>query len=208
MGLDGLPGGEGGRAVRGQPHGGGELRAAQGEARADLGQAQQDAAEARARLVEIETDLLRAQLDADKEKNDLESAVNDARRVVAAVTGELTETRATVQVMAGVLCDAQGRVLLAERDEDVMLLQSIEARLNAPVALLRASADAVTHFLGAGEADFRALSDVEDALAAVEDHTEELSALGLGDPGNLTFEEPSSQEKASAHHNLGLSGAG
>ena len=44
--------------------------------------------------------------------------------------------------------------------------QSIEARLNAPVAWLRASADAVTHFLGAGEADFRALSDVEDALAA------------------------------------------
>ncbi len=73
------------------------------------------------------------------------------------------------------------RVLLAERDEDAMLLQSIEARLDAPVSWQRASAEAVTHFLGAGEADFRALSDVEEALAAVEDDTEELSALALSE---------------------------
>ncbi|MDG0854995.1 GspE/PulE family protein [Roseateles puraquae] len=73
------------------------------------------------------------------------------------------------------------RVLLAERDEDALLLQSIEARLNAPVGWQRCSGEAVTHFLGAGEADFRALSDVEEALAAVEDHTEELSALALSE---------------------------
>lgn len=73
------------------------------------------------------------------------------------------------------------RVLLAERDEDAMLLQSVESRLQAPVGWQRASVDAVTHFLGAGEADFRALSDVEDALAAVEDPTEELSALALSE---------------------------
>ncbi|RTL32738.1 MAG: type II/IV secretion system protein [Burkholderiales bacterium] len=77
---------------------------------------------------------------------------------------------------------AQGRrVLLAERDEDALLLQSVESRLNGPVGWQRASVEAVTHFLGAGEADFRALSDVEDALAAAEDHTEELSALALAE---------------------------
>lgn len=42
------------------------------------------------------------------------------------------------------------RVLLAERDEDALLLQSIEARLNAPVGWQRCSGEAVTHFLGAG----------------------------------------------------------
>jgi general secretion pathway protein E len=76
---------------------------------------------------------------------------------------------------------AHQRILLAERDEDAMLLQSVEARLHAPVSWQRCSAEAVTHFLGAGEADFRALSDVEDALATVEDHTEELSALALAE---------------------------
>lgn len=73
------------------------------------------------------------------------------------------------------------RVLLAERDEDAMLLQSVESRLNAPVGWQRCAPEAVTHFLGAGEADFRALSDVEDALTTVEDQTEELSALALSE---------------------------
>ncbi|WP_457418391.1 GspE/PulE family protein [Roseateles sp. P5_E7] len=73
------------------------------------------------------------------------------------------------------------RVLLAERDEDAMLLQSVESRLNAPVGWQRCNPEAVTHFLGAGEADFRALSDVEDALTTVVDHTEELSALALSE---------------------------
>ncbi|HEY1092153.1 MAG TPA: GspE/PulE family protein, partial [Burkholderiaceae bacterium] len=64
---------------------------------------------------------------------------------------------------------------------DAMLLQSVEARLDAPVGWQRAPAEAVTHFLGAGEADFRALSDVEDALTSVDDPTEELSALALSE---------------------------
>ncbi|MBW8845836.1 MAG: type II/IV secretion system protein, partial [Burkholderiales bacterium] len=78
---------------------------------------------------------------------------------------------------------ADRRVLLAERELDGMLLQSVESRLDAPVGWQRCSAEAVTHFLGAGEADFRALSDVEDALAAVEGQaqTDELSALALSE---------------------------
>jgi general secretion pathway protein E len=75
------------------------------------------------------------------------------------------------------------RVLLAERELDAMLLQSVESRLNAPVVWQRCSAEAVTHFLGAGEADFRALSDVDEALAEVEGagQAEELSALALSE---------------------------
>jgi hypothetical protein len=74
-------------------------------------------------------------------------------------------------------------VLLAERDEDA-LLQSVEARLNAPVGWQRCARGGDA-FPGRREADFRALSDVEEALTAVEDHTEELSALAFraGQPG-------------------------
>ncbi|MBV8501061.1 MAG: type II/IV secretion system protein [Paucibacter sp.] len=79
---------------------------------------------------------------------------------------------------------AAGRkVLLAERDEDALLLQSVEARLQSPVRWKRCEAEAVTHWLGAGEADFRALSDVEEALVEAETvgSTEELSALRLSE---------------------------
>jgi general secretion pathway protein E len=79
---------------------------------------------------------------------------------------------------------AQGRkVLLAAGDEDAMLLQSLEARLQAPVRWLRCEAEAVSHWLGAGEADFRALSDVEEGLVEAEaaGATEELSALRLSE---------------------------
>ena len=75
------------------------------------------------------------------------------------------------------------KVLLAERDEDAMLLQSIEARLQAPVRWKRCDAAAVTHWLGAGEADFRALSGVEEGVAEAEaaGSTEELSALRMSE---------------------------
>jgi len=75
------------------------------------------------------------------------------------------------------------KFLLAERDEDTMLLQSAEARLQSPVRWQRCSAEAITHWLGAGEADFRALSDVEDAVAQAEaaSSTEELSSLRLSE---------------------------
>ncbi|MET0518311.1 MAG: ATPase, T2SS/T4P/T4SS family, partial [Burkholderiaceae bacterium] len=81
---------------------------------------------------------------------------------------------------------AKGRkMLLAERELDAMLLQSIEARLQQPVRWLRCDAAAVTHWLGAGEADFRALSDVEEAIAEAGAEaaggTEELSALRLSE---------------------------
>lgn len=75
------------------------------------------------------------------------------------------------------------RMLLAERDTDALLLQSVEARLNAPVRWHRCDAEAVTHWLGAGEADFRALSDVEEAAVEAESGqvAEELSSLRLSE---------------------------
>ncbi|XHS77032.1 GspE/PulE family protein [Burkholderiaceae bacterium UC74_6] len=75
------------------------------------------------------------------------------------------------------------KVLLAATEEDPLLLQSLEARLQAPVRWLRCDAEAVTHWLGAGEADFRALSDVEEAVAeaAANNGAEELSALRLSE---------------------------
>ncbi len=79
---------------------------------------------------------------------------------------------------------ASGRkVLLGEREADAMLLQSVEARLQAPVRWLRCDAAAVTHWLGAGEADFRALSDVEEAVIAGEASggALELSALMMSE---------------------------
>ena len=79
---------------------------------------------------------------------------------------------------------AEGRkMLLSERDEDAMLLQSVEARLQEPVRWLRCEPAAVTHWLGAGEADFRALSDVEEAVSEAEAGavTEELSALRMSE---------------------------
>ncbi len=79
---------------------------------------------------------------------------------------------------------AHGRkMLLAERELDAMLLQSVEARLQAPVRWLRCDPAAITHWLGAGEADFRALSDVEEAVVdgEVAGGAEELTALRLSE---------------------------
>ncbi|MDM4767022.1 GspE/PulE family protein [Pelomonas sp. SE-A7] len=76
-------------------------------------------------------------------------------------------------------------VLLAEREADLMLLQSAEARLQQPIAWKRCEPVAIEHWLGAGEADFRALSDVEDDAGLLGDSggaaTEELSALRLSE---------------------------
>jgi general secretion pathway protein E len=86
--------------------------------------------------------------------------------------------RAVLAVGAG------GRaMLLAERDPDALLLQSIETRLQGPVRWQRCEVAAVEHWLGAGEADFRALSGVEEAVASAEATagTEELSALRLSE---------------------------
>uniref|UniRef100_UPI00286B5B25 GspE/PulE family protein n=1 Tax=Roseateles sp. TaxID=1971397 RepID=UPI00286B5B25 len=60
------------------------------------------------------------------------------------------------------------KMLLGDRAADPLLLQSVEARLQEPVRWLRCEAAAITHWLGAGEADFRALSDVEEAAAVGE----------------------------------------
>ena len=82
--------------------------------------------------------------------------------------------RAVLAVSAG------GRkMLLGEREADAMLLQSVEARLQAPVRWLQCEPAAISHWLGAGEADFRALSDVEESVLDGEASgaTEELSAL-------------------------------
>jgi len=79
---------------------------------------------------------------------------------------------------------AEGRcVLLADREHDAMLLQSIEARLQLPVQWLRCDGDAITHWLGTGEADFRALSDVAEEIAdgSARASAEELSALRLSE---------------------------
>ncbi|WP_077034801.1 GspE/PulE family protein [Pelomonas sp. KK5] len=76
------------------------------------------------------------------------------------------------------------RMLLAERELDALLLQSVEARLQAPVRWLRCEPAAITHWLGAGEADFRALSDVEEDSVdgeIVGADAEELSALRLSE---------------------------
>ncbi|MDT9000921.1 GspE/PulE family protein [Paucibacter sp. APW11] len=80
---------------------------------------------------------------------------------------------------------AGGRtVLLADRDCDAMLLQSVEVRLQAAVRWQRCEAASIDHWLGAGEADFRALSDVEEGVADADGggvRTEELSALALSE---------------------------
>ncbi|MEJ6001557.1 GspE/PulE family protein [Paucibacter soli] len=81
--------------------------------------------------------------------------------------------------------NAAGRcTLLADRALDGLLLQSVESRLQAPVRWRVCEAAAVEHWLGAGEADFRALSDVDEAMAGSETHAadaEELSALRLSE---------------------------
>lgn len=81
--------------------------------------------------------------------------------------------------------NAQGRcTLLADRALDALLLQSVESRLQLPVRWRVCEAAAVEHWLGAGEADFRALSDVDEAMAGSETHAadaEELSALRLSE---------------------------
>ncbi|MDC8785699.1 GspE/PulE family protein [Roseateles koreensis] len=81
---------------------------------------------------------------------------------------------------------AQGRqMLLGERDGDAMLLQSVEARLQRPVRWLRCDSAAITHWLGAGEADFRALSDVEESVldgdVSAQGAAQELSALMMSE---------------------------
>jgi general secretion pathway protein E len=75
------------------------------------------------------------------------------------------------------------RALLAEREADPMLQQSVESRIHAPVRWLRCDAEAVAHWLGAGEADFRALSEVEEAAVDGEagPRAEELSSLRLSE---------------------------
>lgn len=81
--------------------------------------------------------------------------------------------------------DAQGGArLLADRDPDWLLLQSAEARLQQPLQWLRCDAAAVEHWLGTGEAGFRALADVDEGpapAAADGAQTEELSALRLSE---------------------------
>ncbi|MEJ6007981.1 GspE/PulE family protein [Paucibacter sp. AS339] len=75
------------------------------------------------------------------------------------------------------------KMLLGEREQDALLLQSVEARLQAPVRWLRCEPAAVTHWLGAGEADFRALSDVEESVieGQAAGGAEELSALVMSE---------------------------
>ncbi|MFN5047857.1 MAG: type II/IV secretion system protein, partial [Roseateles sp.] len=94
--------------------------------------------------------------------------------------------QAQAQRWRAVLAVGQGErlVLLAEREQDALLLQSVETRLQAPVRWLRCEPAAVEHWLGAGEADFRALSDVDEGLdpgAAAGQQAEELSALRLSE---------------------------
>lgn len=94
--------------------------------------------------------------------------------------------QAQAQRWRAVLAMGQGErlVLLAEREQDALLLQSVETRLQAPVRWLRCEPAAVEHWLGAGEADFRALSDVDEGLdpgAAAGQQAEELSALRLSE---------------------------
>lgn len=75
-------------------------------------------------------------------------------------------------------------VLLADREPDVLLLQSVEARLQAAVDWQRCEPAALAHWLGSGEADFRALAEVDEGLAPGEAGAaavEELSALSLSE---------------------------
>ena len=75
------------------------------------------------------------------------------------------------------------KMLLGERAADELLLQSVEARLQAPVRWLQCEPAAISHWLGAGEADFRALSDVEESVIDAEagGAAEELSALVMSE---------------------------
>ncbi len=75
------------------------------------------------------------------------------------------------------------KMLLGERAADELLLQSVESRLQAPVRWLQCEPAAISHWLGAGEADFRALSDVEESVIDAEagGATEELSALVMSE---------------------------
>ncbi|MFG6448898.1 GspE/PulE family protein [Roseateles sp. BYS180W] len=87
--------------------------------------------------------------------------------------------RAVLAVSAGAHC-----TLLSDQPRDELLLQSLEARLLQPVHWQACDAAALSHWLGAGEADFRALADVDEALgsaASTPDTTEELSALHLSE---------------------------
>ena len=75
-------------------------------------------------------------------------------------------------------------VLLADREPDVLLLQSVEARLQAAVDWQRCEPAALAHWLGSGEADFRALAEVDEGLGSAEAGVapvEELSALSLSE---------------------------
>lgn len=76
---------------------------------------------------------------------------------------------------------ARGLALLAERDEERLLRERIEARLRRPARWVVCSAAALDELLGAGSADFRALAQLGDAFApgAQADATAELSPLQL-----------------------------
>ena len=77
-------------------------------------------------------------------------------------------------------------MLLADREPDLMLLQSLESRLQCPVRWLRVDAAALEHWLGAGEADFRALSGLEESLAQKGgiNSVDDLSARSLSEQAN------------------------
>ncbi|TDP73124.1 GspE/PulE family protein [Roseateles toxinivorans] len=79
-----------------------------------------------------------------------------------------------------------GPMLLADREPDLMLLQSVESRLLCPVRWLRVDAAALEHWLGAGEADFRALSGLEESLAQNGgiNNVDDLSARSLSEQAN------------------------
>ncbi len=75
-------------------------------------------------------------------------------------------------------------VLLADREADVLLLQSVESRLQAAVDWQRCEPAALEHWLGSGEASFRALADVDEGLASGERAAaavEELSTRSLSE---------------------------
>ena len=75
-------------------------------------------------------------------------------------------------------------VLLADREADVLLLQSVESRLQAAVDWQRCEPAALEHWLGSGEASFRALADVDEGLAPGERAAaavEELSTRSLSE---------------------------
>lgn len=79
---------------------------------------------------------------------------------------------------------AQARkYLLCEHEPAALLLQNLEARLQAPVRWRACEAAALEHWLGTGELGFRALSELEDGAGAPSAGVavQELSALLLSE---------------------------